>query len=114
MTPEEAAAFLNRFTLGYPFKAWGGEIRATAQGGLLAVDILFRQAPHRDTGVASGGIAQRSWLEGAFFLAEPKAAQDRLARWLEVQLKHAVMHELDESLLFDGKRVFDPHTKDTP
>ncbi len=39
--------------------------------------------------------------------------QREILRWVRDTAHNLITHELDECLLFDGRRVFDPHADDT-
>lgn len=69
--------------------------------------IVVEHVCDRDTGEAIrlGGML--------YDPAPPETATDaELVLWLRDQLRKHVLHELDEALLVDGVRVFDPHGGD--
>lgn len=113
MTLEEAVATVGRITLGFPFKAWGMEVEAFAHAGGLSVSAMVR-SPHRDTGQPPWGPAgvrlARSMDAHEVSLIDAQTLVDWVRRAL---LQALVLHELDESLLVDGRRVYDPH-RDEP
>jgi hypothetical protein len=81
-------------------------VRQTSDGGpvLVEVEIAVRMdAPDRDTGVV------RAFAQNERHLI----ARDRLVaevpRRVRDLVREAVTHEIDEQLLVDGKRRFDPH-----
>lgn len=111
MTPDEAVDFINkRLTLGWPFKDWGLVLNAEREREYPPrehdVKVHVRlNAPHRDTGQRGAGVQMLFHLH--IFWGESD-----LTRYLRARLIDLVIHELDESILVDGKRVFDPHAKE--
>lgn len=64
--------------------------------------VVEFQVPQRDN------IAKWSYLKQAFYPVYCNSA-DELIENVRMHLKNLLAHELDESLLINGNRVFDPH-----
>lgn len=114
MTPEAFVTLVNeRMSVGFPFKAWGVLLRATHEERerFVNVRVTMSRTPHRDTGHA-GAVAQLCSLD--VLLLErwgDRDAADYIRRHLLLELAR---HEMDESILIDGVRAFDPHREDAP
>ena len=113
MTFEAALALVDKVTIGWPYKAFGAAIGRrvlkTDAGRVLELRASFDEgaALDRETGqpltrglLIMTGISEQaiSQMSETAFLREVKTAMAKL-----------VLHELDESFLVDGVRVFDPH-----
>lgn len=107
--PNEVLHLLNeRCYVGWPFKDWGATLKATLaeDAGDINVTVQFPLAPHRDTGERKGGPLFRTRLHPSMYLMLEASDVVSFIRGILVDF---VLHELDESILVDGKRVFDPH-----
>jgi hypothetical protein len=78
------------------------QVRATAHRGILYIAVSMRNLVERD-------LQCESWSQ-VFSDSAPvhATAQDALD-WVRSVIRRAILHELDECLLLDGKRPWDPH-----
>lgn len=109
MKPNEVLRLLNeRIVIGWPFKDWGATLRATLDEYTddIRVTVKFPFAPHRDTGDRRGGPVCSTLIPPCQFAIMDDVD---MASFIRGRLVEFVLHELDESILVDGKRVFDPH-----
>lgn len=112
MKPSEVIALVGRMTLGYPFKAWDMGLRAFYAEATDSVDVaVFIDAPHRDTGKQGGGVHMVFQVPYVF---SESMDENHLARFIRDRLHDMMAHEMDESILVDGKRIFDPHGTEKP
>jgi hypothetical protein len=111
VTPDEAKAFVKRYSFGYPLKEWGAELYAETRVPQVRLLIhLVLRAPHRDTGELGVCV----YTEGIDSAALEYGGPPLLQHVIHGLCRHAVLHELDESLLFDGIRARDPHASRKP
>jgi len=108
MTPEEAKRFINhRISIGEGgLRALGLKIDCDYDSSSFAIHLHFKKVPHRDTGSVSGGL---NFNETVNLYMVEHWTEKYLLHYLHRLIRDAITHELDESLLLDGKRVFDPH-----
>ena len=89
---------LARITLAHPLARWGFGWSLVAPGAVL---IRWR-ATDRTTGEESDAVHLAH-------IASEVVAEEDLMGWLYQELYAILEHELAESFLVDGVRVFDPH-----
>jgi hypothetical protein len=107
---EEAIEFVKKFSIGHGgLRALGCEITVKkdphyASG--IRVSIYFDRVPDSQT----GELGVRPYVfQHHFTVPFDLLTKDYLANHIRTGLKEAMAHEVDESLLFEGKRIFDPH-----
>lgn len=115
MTFAELQRLVESVTFCGGLKAWGAELRCQRIDGskegpaLVTVLLLLNQVPDRDGGLLGEGNA----LGQTNILSEDTLAsmgRETALRWIRrVVILHLVEHELDESILYRGARVLDPH-----
>jgi hypothetical protein len=111
MTLEAAARILRSITFGWPLKAWGLwlQVEPRPTDGMLMATI-HAQVPHRDTGVPNLSFTRIVLQELELVCARDDAAlAASLVERVRMAVRNWLTHELDESLLVSGRRVFDPH-----
>ena len=108
MTPPGVVALVERISFGWPFRAWQLRLSAClAWDGVLLT--LHLDSPHRDTGKREpGGVVLTRMWNGLVLEA---MSEQQVVRAVRLMAQEAALHEVDESLLVDGKRAFDPHLK---
>lgn len=101
------SVLIKGITFGYPLKEWNARVAIltgfTRQDSFhLAFSVT---TPHRDTGVPVRLECRETWhLDKVQMLSDTVII--RLIRNQFLTLMH---HELDESFMFNGERIFDPH-----
>ncbi len=108
MSTTEAVEYVKRFSVGNgALRALGCrlEVEESNSGG-ITIMMFFEKVPDRDDGYLGTwpNVFQHHTHIEAWEL-DPMV----IARFVRRGLKLAMDHEVDESLLFDGKRIFDPH-----
>lgn len=98
----------DEFAFGWPLKEWNPRftVVTAAHAGIVSVRLRF-DTPHRETGVKAPFMAYQC-LD--YFLVGQLQREGAL-RWLRKVVLDAVVHELDESIMVGGERVFDPHRR---
>ena len=109
MKLEEAIKFVKRIGIGNgALKALGCEIIAkpTGRAGGLEIVIYFDKVPDRD----DGKMGERpNVFQHHAFIPEVELSKLRILDKIRSGLRSAMGHEIDEGILLDGKRPFDPH-----
>jgi hypothetical protein len=69
-------------------------------------------APDRDSGERTQFELNASWHPTAF-VGDVATRKGILAEMIRTQLLELVVHEVDEGIVIDGRRPFDPHRGET-
>jgi hypothetical protein len=84
---------------GYPFHSWAiGVIQCT-----VSIIVPHRDS-HRPTTIASSEIIYLMRVD----------TRERLYDYMRSRVHQLVCHELDENILVNGERLFDPHADEIP
>lgn len=104
---EQLQQKIDRTEIRLPFPV---KIRVDVRGdrGWTEAEFTTRvKVPHRETGIP-GWVEQLSIISvdvAADYLRDDAA----FLRWIRSEILDRLEHEIDESIYFDGRRVFDPH-----
>lgn len=114
MTRGELGKFVERFSMGHgALRALGVEMEVvycpcgsvTCSGAVIKQ--YFTKIPDRDDGHL--GVKPSVFTHNVYFRASEPLSEERVAGAIRQGLKDGLAHEVDESLLLDGRRIFDPH-----
>lgn len=105
MTPEQAIAIVRDVAIGPGgFTSWNMSLYAEEKDGFLYVSV-GTEMPDRDT-----GESQPMYDSMKYRVADlSKYTATTFLRSVRENLGKFVLHELDESILYLGSRLFDPH-----
>jgi len=115
MTIDEAIKFVGEFSVGNgSLKALGLEISATKgrdyifgqPDGTVEILLYFSKVPDREDGslpIRPEGFQHHIKI-GPYDLS-----MDNIGQRIRNGLQRAMAHEVDEGLLYQGRRIFDPH-----
>jgi hypothetical protein len=106
----ELGDFVRSITFCGGLAAWGVRFENVRRvnWGIVELRIRLRNLPDRDTGRLSSGIA----IDLAFLESDLASWSKATAlREIRGSLLDALTHETDESILYKGVRVLDPHRK---
>ncbi len=114
MTYAELQRLVASTTFCGGLRVWGAQLwcRYLEGGpnieGRVTVGLLLKALPDRDSGLMDGraGLAEDHLPGSALAAMDTEGALEWVRR---VVIRHLVLHELDESILYRGVRVFDPH-----
>lgn len=117
MTLDELKIYVReRFKLGYPLQALAHSIRAyevilaaeSSGQSRMCFDVQLDAVPDRDFGKPVTALGFRVHMP---LTAVPLLREVDVRTLLRAILQSTAEHEVDEAILVDGQRVFDPHEK---
>ncbi len=109
--------FVDDFIRNFSLKHYVGPIKALYAHfdvyGIMQCKLVMavgnREPPHENIEIQFGGGMNTAMMDRM----TPKQQMESCSRWLHNYLRDATLHELDECIYIDGKRLFDPHPKET-
>lgn len=106
LTWDEFDAALRKVTFGEPFKTFEARLVPSEEAGGMAIYVIMK-TPDRVTG-------KLEYLHSRRFCTAKEFKTERdVFLAVREQMILALTHEVDESLLVDGERIFDPHLEGT-
>src|SRR5712664_167722 len=106
----EIVQYLRGFSVGHGgLEQLGLKFEVEAHDrGVVSVRLLYRNVPHRDTGNMPS-FDEEGYSRTLFFSTLVDISSDEIAKEIRMAIHQGMRHEADEGLLWNGKRIFDPH-----